>query len=130
MANNNLTPPLQDALEDASLLCVALQGQVFALGQAYAHGDSMNEELFQAFMWGIDRGLESIKKTIERVPYQREEVNSQKMKHAATIPMVAIEAHCKKRGMTVDEWMKNPSAICETLTDQGMAEHLASDRVM
>ena len=73
MAENNLTRPLQDALEDASLRCVALQGQVFALGQAYAKGDTMNEDLFQAFMWGIDRDLEFIKETIERVPYQRDE---------------------------------------------------------
>lgn len=84
MAENNLTRPLQSALEDASILCVALQGQVFALGQAYAHGDTMDDGLFQAVMWGIDRNLESIKETIDRVPYQREAINDPRMSEYRT----------------------------------------------
>lgn len=124
MAENNLTRPLQDALEEASLRCVALQGQVFALGQAYAHGDTMDDELFQTFMWGIERDLETIKETIDRVPYQREETQTDpKMNRVATFPAVALEAHCTEKGLTIEEWAKNPSMVRETLNDPGMSEY-------
>ena len=68
----DILPTLQDAIEDASITCVALQAQVFALAAAYVKGESMNDDLFQSFMWGINRDLETIKKTLDRIPYQED----------------------------------------------------------
>lgn len=75
----NTQQNLQDALEDSSLRCVALQGQLFALAQSYKTGEAMADELFEAILWGIGADIEQIKSVIDRVPYQ----------HDASTPKVA-----------------------------------------
>lgn len=39
------------------------------------------------------------------------------MKHAASIPMVLIEAYCNNNGITFQEWMKDPKHIKTMLND-------------
>lgn len=74
MASLNPRSPLQDVLEDSSLRCVAIQGQLYALAHSYRSGENMSNELFEAILWGIGRDLDGIKDALDRVPYQREAV--------------------------------------------------------
>lgn len=74
MAARYTRSTLQDALEDSSLRCVAIQGQLYALAHSYRSGENMSNELFEAILWGIGRDLDGIKNTLDLVPYQREEV--------------------------------------------------------
>ena len=67
--------PLQDAIEDSSLRCIAIQGQLYALANSYRSAEQMSDELFEAILWGIGRDLDGIKNTLDRVPYQREEAS-------------------------------------------------------
>ena len=66
---------LQDAIEDSSLRCIAIQGQLYALANSYRSGEHMSDELFEAILWGIGQDLDGIKNTLDRVPYQKEEAS-------------------------------------------------------
>ena len=48
-------------------------------------------------------------------------VGSGDFKHAAQIPMVAIESYCNVKGITFEEWQRNPVHIKAMLNDPDLA---------
>lgn len=44
-------------------------------------------------------------------------VGGSDMKHAASLPKVLIEKYCNDRGITFEEWMRNPVHIKAMLND-------------
>jgi len=50
------------------------------------------------------------------------DVGSPEMRHAASIPMVLVEAYCNDRGITFDHFMTDPAHIRSMLNDPALAE--------
>ena len=48
-------------------------------------------------------------------------VGSSEMKHAARLPLQAIEAYCNTAGITFDEWMQSPVHVKRMLQDPNLS---------
>ena len=48
-------------------------------------------------------------------------VGSSEMRHAASLPMVIVEAYCNDRGVSFDEFMRDPKHVESMLNDPALA---------
>lgn len=50
------------------------------------------------------------------------DVGSSEMRHAASIPMVLVEAYCNDKGISFPEFMANPEHIRSMCNDPGLRD--------
>lgn len=54
--------------------------------------------------------------------HKAEMFGTSEMKHAARLPLVAVETYCNVNGITFDEWMANPAHIKRMLSDPALSD--------